>query len=147
LRKICNHVDIVKEEYYKNPIWSSNYSGDDLKLACNHGFFKRSGKMIVVDTLLKLWIKQNARVLLFSQSRVMLDIIEKYVQEQGYTYRRMDGSTAAASRSNLVNEFNTRNDIFIFLLTTKVGGLGLNLIGANKVTKRAIISYNYLKIL
>jgi DNA excision repair protein ERCC-6 len=133
LRKICNHVDIVSDEYYKSPLWSSNYSGDDLKQAFRKGFFKRSGKMIVVDTLLKLWKKQDGRVLLFSQSRAMLDILETYVNEQGYTYKRMDGSTAAGSRSHLVNEFNTNKEIFIFLLTTKVGGLGLNLIGANKI--------------
>ena len=63
----------------------------------------------------------------------MLDILETYVKEQNYTYRRMDGTTPAATRSSLVDEFNSRDDIFIFLLTTKVGGLGLNLIGANKV--------------
>lgn len=133
MRKICNHVDLVNDEYHKNPIWSANYTGDDLTQATRKGFYKRSGKMIVVDTLLKLWKKQDSRVLLFSQSRVMLDVIESYVIEQNYVYRRMDGTTAAASRTNLVNEFNANKEIFIFLLTTKVGGLGLNLIGANKI--------------
>ena len=45
----------------------------------------------------------------------------------------MDGSTAAGRRTNMVTEFNQNDSIFIFLLTTKVGGLGLNLIGANKI--------------
>lgn len=133
LRKICNHVDIVTDQYHKNPVWSSEYNSDDLKKAVNCGFYKRSGKMIVVDTLLKLWKKQEGRVLLFSQSRVMLDILEKFVIEQNYEYRRMDGSTSANSRSKLVDEFNSNASIFVFLLTTKVGGLGLNLIGANKI--------------
>lgn len=89
--------------------------------------------MVVVDTLLKLWKKQQGKVLLFSQSRAMLDILESFVIEQNYEYRRMDGSTSAASRANLVNEFNQNENIFLFLLTTKVGGLGLNLTGANKI--------------
>ena len=142
MRKICNHVDIVSEHYRNNPQWMLGYTGDDLDKASSHGFYKRSGKMIVVDTLLKLWKRQSGRVLLFSQSRVMLDILEAYVQEQGYTYRRMDGTTAAASRSSLVDEFNSREDIFVFLLTTKVGGLGLNLIGANKVN----LGYIYMNV-
>lgn len=133
LRKICNHVDLVTDQYFKSPHWSTDYFGDDLKKAGLSGFFKRSGKMIVVDTLLKLWKKQEGRVLIFSQSRIMLDVLEDFIKEQNYTYRRMDGSTSAASRSRLVNEFNNNDSIFIFLLTTKVGGLGLNLIGANKV--------------
>ena len=132
LRKICNHADITADKYYKNPQWV-NHSDYDIVQAGEHGYFKRSGKMIVVDTLLKLWKKQDGRVLLFSQSRVMLDILEKYVKNQGYNYLRMDGSTAAASRANMVKNFNNNTSIFVFLLTTKVGGLGLNLIGANKI--------------
>lgn len=132
LRKICNHADITTDKFYKNPQWI-NHSDYDIVQAAEHGYFKRSGKMIVVDTLLKLWKKQDGRVLLFSQSRIMLDILEKYVQGQGYNYLRMDGSTAAATRSNMVKNFNNNTSIFVFLLTTKVGGLGLNLIGANKI--------------
>ena len=63
----------------------------------------------------------------------MLDLIEKYVLEMGYEYRRMDGNTNVASRSSIVNEFNENKEIFLFLLTTKVGGIGLYLIGANKI--------------
>jgi DNA excision repair protein ERCC-6 len=131
LRKICNHVDLVTSEHYTSNV-SSN-TGQYVNESDRFGYYKRSGKMIVVDTLLKLWKKQEGRVLLFSQSRSMLDLIESYVIEQGYEYRRMDGSTSAGSRANLVNEFNSNANIFVFLLTTKVGGLGLNLIGANKI--------------
>ena len=133
LRKICNHVDLVSDDYYKNPHWSANYFGDDLKKAGTSGFYKRSGKMIVVDTLLKLWKKQDSRVLVFSQSRAMLNILEEFIKEQSYTYLRMDGTTSAVTRSKLVNEFNNNTSVYLFLLTTKVGGLGLNLIGANKI--------------
>jgi DNA excision repair protein ERCC-6 len=89
--------------------------------------------MIVVETLLRLWKKQDNRVLLFSQSRKMLDILQKFIEEQGYEYLRMDGTTAAASRSFIVDKFNNSPQIFIFLLTTKVGGIGLNLTSANRI--------------
>jgi DNA excision repair protein ERCC-6 len=136
LRKICNHVDIATERFCKDPQsakWADNFTEEELKNARRHGFYKRSGKMVVVDTLLKLWKKQESRVLLFSQSRQMLDILEQYILDMNYEYRRMDGSTNAASRAGIVNEFNSNKDIFVFLLTTKVGGIGLNLIGANKI--------------
>ena len=132
LRKICNHADICTDQFYKNPSWS-NAPDFDLVKAGLHGYYQRSGKMVVVNTLLKMWKIQEGRVLLFSQSRVMLDILEKFVQDSNYTYMRMDGTTNGKLRSNMVKKFNENNSIFIFLLTTKVGGLGLNLIGANKV--------------
>ena len=72
-----------------NPKWSAEYVSDDLQKATKYGFHKRSGKMIVVETLLKLWKKQNGRVLIFSQSRAMLDIIERFILEQDYEYLRM----------------------------------------------------------
>lgn len=117
LRKVCNHPDLL---YEKNSI-------EDF------GNKSRSGKMMVVEKLLALWKEQNHRVLLFSQSRQMLDILEKFIQEKGYTYSRMDGTTSVKDRNPLINNFNKDDSIFIFLLTTKVGGLGVNLIGANRI--------------
>lgn len=73
------------------------------------------------------------RVLVFTQTQQMLDIMEKMVQGLRMTYRRMDGGTSVAVRARLVDDFNTNADVFVFLLTTKVGGLGVNLTGANRV--------------
>lgn len=75
------------------------------------------------------------RVLLFCQTRQMLDIIESWLGEhhQEYTYVRMDGTTPISQRSLLVDRFNDDPDIFLFLLTTRVGGLGVNLTGADRV--------------
>lgn len=89
--------------------------------------------MVVVRALLDLWKQQNHRVLLFCQTRQMLDILEIMIRRLGYNYRRMDGATPVHHRMSLVTEFNTHDDIYVFLLTTKVGGLGLNLTGANRV--------------
>lgn len=96
------------------------------------GYWKRSGKMIVVESLLKLWKEQGHKVLLFTQSRQMLQILEKFVRQVGYSYAKLDGSTSIGSRQGIIDKFNRSNDIFVFLLTTKVGGLGVNLTGANR---------------
>ncbi|KAF7729838.1 hypothetical protein EC973_003572 [Apophysomyces ossiformis] len=119
VRKICNHPDIFNVA--ANP--SDPAYGDP----------EKSGKMVVVRALLNLWKKQRHRVLLFSQTRQMLDILEKMVKNLRYTYLRMDGTTPVHHRMSLVNEFNLKNEVYVFLLTTKVGGLGLNLTGADRV--------------
>lgn len=63
----------------------------------------------------------------------MLTILEKFLILENYRYLRMDGSTAIAQRQGLVERFNTDAEIYVFLLTTRVGGLGINLTGANRV--------------
>lgn len=120
LRKICNHPDL---------------SGLDLKFQ-NHkpqfGAASRSGKMHVLRTLLELWVSQNHKVLVFTQTRQMLDILEKFISKQ-FKYLRMDGATSIGSRQSLVDSFNTDPAYSVFLLTTRVGGLGVNLTGADRV--------------
>ncbi|KAF9950357.1 hypothetical protein BGZ72_007978 [Mortierella alpina] len=119
VRKICNHADILGREQHKNDP--------------DYGDYKKSGKMVVVKALLQMWQEEKHRVLLFSQTRTMLDILEKFIKGEGYVYRRMDGTTPIQNRMGLVDEFNARDDIYVFLLTTKVGGLGVNLTGADRV--------------
>eukprot|EP01135_Chromosphaera_perkinsii_P008600 Nk52_evm42s1401 gene=Nk52_evmTU42s1401 len=114
-----------EEEIFEEPL---PFDGEQVE--CE---WMQSGKMLVVDSLLRMWYDQKHRVLLFSQTRQMLDLIEAFVVEKGYTFRRMDGNTNINQRQALIDEFNKRKDIFVFLLTTKVGGLGVNLMGANRV--------------
>lgn len=63
----------------------------------------------------------------------MLDILESFVREQNYSYLRLDGTTNIGSRQPMIEKYNNSPEIFIFLLTTRVGGLGVNLTGANRV--------------
>ncbi|XP_073245339.1 DNA excision repair protein ERCC-6-like isoform X3 [Porites lutea] len=63
----------------------------------------------------------------------MLNILEKFVVSKGYTYFRLDGSTPVASRQGLIKKYNEDRSIFMFLLTTRVGGLGVNLVGADRI--------------
>ncbi|XP_022080382.1 DNA excision repair protein ERCC-6-like isoform X2 [Acanthaster planci] len=133
LRKICNHPDLVSGG---PKIIKGDKSAEAIEAAndpaMQYGYWQRSGKMIVVNSLLKLWHNQGHRVLLFSQSKQMLDIIEDCVKHT-YSYMRMDGSTSISTRQPLIQQFNSDPSIFVFLLTTRVGGLGVNLTGANRV--------------
>jgi DNA excision repair protein ERCC-6 len=96
--------------------------------------WEQSGKMLILDQVLTLWKEQNHRVLLFSQTVQMLNIIEEYVKRKKlWKYFRMDGTTNIRRRQPMVDAFNKESDVFLFLLTTRVGGLGLNLIGADRV--------------
>ncbi|XP_070663253.1 LOW QUALITY PROTEIN: protein CHROMATIN REMODELING 8-like [Malus domestica] len=98
-----------------------------------HVTLERSGKLNVVSQVLKVWKDQGHRVLLFSQTQQMLDIIESFLVADGYSYWRMDCLTPIKQRMALIDEFNNSSDVVVFLLTTKVGGLGTNLTGANRV--------------
>lgn len=120
LRKICNHPDLVD---HKRSAHKTNY-----------GEPSKSGKMRVVKGLLEMWKKAGHKTLLFAQHRIMLDILEKFIGHMdGIKYRRMDGNTSIKERQDLVDEFNKDPNLDVFLLTTKVGGLGVNLTGANRV--------------
>ncbi|KAI1355709.1 SNF2 family N-terminal domain-containing protein [Xylaria sp. FL0043] len=121
LRKICNHPDLV------DPNVKARHPQD-------WGAPSKSGKMQVLKALLGMWKKLGHKTLLFSQTVQMLDILEQFVRNLGnIQYLRMDGKTPIKMRQVLVDKFNKNPDIDLFLLTTKVGGLGVNLTGANRV--------------
>nr|XP_005481307.3 DNA excision repair protein ERCC-6 isoform X1 [Zonotrichia albicollis] len=129
LRKICNHPDFVAD----SPRLLKSVPDAEAEDPNQFGYWKRSGKMIVVESLLKIWHKQGHRVLFFTQSRQMMQILEVFVRYRNYSYLRMDGTTAVASRQPLVTKYNEDKSIFLFLLTTRVGGIGVNLVGADRV--------------
>merc|ERR1711998_753545 len=70
-------------------------------------------------------------VLIFSQMTRMLDILEDYLTLRSYKFRRLDGSVSATDRMHAMNEFNTDKSIDAFLLSTRAGGLGINLVAAD----------------
>lgn len=129
LRKICNHPDL----FSGGPKLLRGDREEDLPEEERFGHWSKAGKMIVLSTLLKMWYKQKHRVLLFSQSKQMLGIFEMFLNENKYKYLKMDGTTNIGSRQNLVNKFNAEPSYFIMILTTKVGGFGINLTGADRV--------------
>ncbi|CAH1786967.1 unnamed protein product [Owenia fusiformis] len=92
-----------------------------------------SGKLVLVDQLLAHLKPLGHKVLIFSQMTRMLDIIQDYLGYRDYTYERLDGSVRGEERFLAVRNFNEKDDTFVFLLSTKAGGVGLNLVAADTV--------------
>ena len=86
-----------------------------------------SKKMMLLDRLLPQLLQQKHRVVMFSQFTSMLDILEDYLTYKGYEFVRLDGSTNRVQRTLDLRVFNRpRSSIFIYLMSTRAGGLGLN---------------------
>ncbi|TKS75009.1 Chromodomain-helicase-DNA-binding protein 1-like [Collichthys lucidus] len=91
-----------------------------------------SGKLCLLDSMLTYLHKGGHRILLFSQLTRMLDILQDYMEYRGYSYERLDGSVRGEERNLAVKNFSSKQ-IFVFLLSTKAGGVGLNLTAADTV--------------
>lgn len=92
------------------------------------------GKFKELDELLPRLKREGHRVLIFSQFTMMLDVLEKYLEYQKHGYMRLDGQTNVTERQDMIDDFNTSPDeYFVFLLSTKAGGLGINLTSADTV--------------
>ena len=96
-------------------------------------FVTDSGKLAKLDQLLRQLKNEGHRVLLYFQMTRMIDLMEEYLTYRNYKYLRLDGSTKLEDRRDTVHDFQTRPDIFIFLLSTRAGGLGINLTAADTV--------------
>ncbi|ELW48145.1 DNA helicase INO80 [Tupaia chinensis] len=92
-----------------------------------------SGKLYALDVLLTRLKSQGHRVLIYSQMTRMIDLLEEYMVYRKHTYMRLDGSSKISERRDMVADFQNRNDIFVFLLSTRAGGLGINLTAADTV--------------
>ncbi|EPY30473.1 hypothetical protein AGDE_09426 [Angomonas deanei] len=125
LRKVINHPYLMKGGEEGPPFIT------DEKL------IKTSGKMVILDKLLhRLRADKEGqhKVLIFSQFTTMLDIIEDYCNFRGIKYCRIDGNTSGYQRDSQMAAFNAPNsEYFVFLLSTRAGGLGINLQAANHV--------------
>lgn len=91
------------------------------------------GKLQALAELLRTLRAGQHRALIFTQMTRMLDIFEEFLSLHGFTYLRMDGSTGPAQRMVLMERFNHDKRIFIFILSTRSGGVGVNLTGADTV--------------
>lgn len=92
-----------------------------------------SGKFQKLDQLLPKIQKSGNRALIFSQFTMLLDVLEEYLEYKNYKYLRLDGATPVQDRLDLIDKFNKNNEIFLFILSTKAGGLGINLTAAQTV--------------
>ncbi|KAI4497049.1 hypothetical protein M0802_007795 [Mischocyttarus mexicanus] len=92
-----------------------------------------SGKLMVLDAMLTKLKSQGHKVLLFSTMTTILDLIEEYLALRDFIYVRLDGSDNLKVRDTRIKKFNTDPEIFLFLISTKAGGTGLNLAAADTV--------------
>uniref|UniRef100_T1JZ96 Uncharacterized protein n=2 Tax=Tetranychus urticae TaxID=32264 RepID=T1JZ96_TETUR len=130
LRKICNHPFMFQhiEEAIADhtSISGGIVSGPDL--------YRSSGKFELLDRILPKLKQTGHRVLLFCQMTTLMTIMEDYFNYRNFTYLRLDGTTKAEDRGELLAQFNAENsEYFIFMLSTRAGGLGLNLQAADTV--------------
>ncbi|KAF9940295.1 hypothetical protein BGZ75_000577 [Mortierella antarctica] len=122
LRKCCNHPYLFDGAEPGPPYTTDQHIVDN------------AGKMVVLDKLLQRMKEKGSRVLLFSQMSRVLDILEDYCNFRGYEYCRIDGQTNHEDRVSAIDEYNKPDSSkFIFLLTTRAGGLGINLVTADIV--------------
>ncbi|KAL9068473.1 MAG: hypothetical protein Q9157_006498 [Trypethelium eluteriae] len=124
LRKLCNHPFVFEEvEDQVNP----NRVSNDL-------LWRTAGKFELLDRILPKFAATGHRVLMFFQMTQIMNIMEDFLRLRGFNYLRLDGSTKADDRSELLKQFNAPDSpYFCFLLSTRAGGLGLNLQTADTV--------------
>lgn len=127
----------VYENYISTGMISSlveeNKGFSQIELPLFERMIAESAKLRKLDELLAKLCKEGHRVLIFCQMTRMIDILEEYMSKRRYSYFRMDGSTNIADRRDMVNEFQSSDEIFAFLLSTRAGGLGVNLTAADTV--------------
>ncbi|KAL5163510.1 ISWI chromatin-remodeling complex ATPase CHR17 [Glycine soja] len=122
LRKCCNHPYLFQGAEPGPPFTT----GDHL--------ITNAGKMVLLDKLLPKLKERDSRVLIFSQMTRLLDILEDYLMFRGYQYCRIDGNTGGDDRDASIEAFNKPgSEKFVFLLSTRAGGLGINLATADVV--------------
>ncbi|KAL8100335.1 ISWI chromatin-remodeling complex ATPase CHR11-like isoform X2 [Apium graveolens] len=122
LRKCCNHPYLFQGAEPGPPYTT----GDHL--------VTNAGKMVLLDKLLPKLKERDSRVLIFSQMTRLLDILEDYLMYRGYLYCRIDGNTSGEDRDASIDAFNKPgSEKFVFLLSTRAGGLGINLATADIV--------------
>ncbi|KAI8808723.1 SNF2 family N-terminal domain-containing protein [Cladochytrium replicatum] len=130
------------------PLWSAeSFPGVKMSLDLMHlGYTKLSvafpdkrllqydcGKLQTLDMLLKRLKVEGHRVLIFTQMARVLDILEIFLNFHGHRYLRLDGATKVEHRQILMERFNSDKKIFVFILSTRSGGIGMNLTGADTV--------------
>lgn len=132
LKKASNHPYLFPnaENKYNATLPPGTRSREDVL----RGLIMNSGKMVLLDKLLGRLHKDGHRVLIFSQMVRMLDILADYLNIRGLAFQRLDGTVPAPTRRIAIDHFNAPDSQdFIFLLSTRAGGLGINLMTADTV--------------
>ena len=127
LKKCCNHPYLLQAAQEEAPLTANRmYEGNALIKSC--------GKLELLSKMLIRLKETGHRVLIFSQMTKMLDVLEDFLEFLGYKYERIDGSITGSERQDAIDRFNAPGaQQFVFLLSTRAGGLGINLATADTV--------------
>lgn len=105
----------------------------NIRMPSMNRFITESGKLSMLDKLLDNLKNNDHRVLIYFQMTKMMDLMEEYLTFRQHNYIRLDGSSKLEDRRDLVHDWQTKPEIFVFLLSTRAGGLGINLTAADTV--------------
>ncbi|KAF7199141.1 lymphoid-specific helicase [Nothobranchius furzeri] len=123
LKRCCNHPYLL--EYPLDPVTQEFQIDEQL--------VQNSGKFLILDRLLPALKDRGHKVLIFSQMTSILDILVDYCYLRGFQYSRLDGSMSYPEREENMRKFAADREVFVFLLSTRAGGLGINLTAADTV--------------
>ena len=162
LRKLCNHPDLVfqsgrivwQDEQTKNTSKSKalkdskkkdkrvrdwedqpmdELETEEAHLDPSNVKWEDSGKLMVLYKVLPLWYSEGHKVLLFTQTHSMLNLLELMMKQFAFRFMRLDGMTPVSKREGIIETFNKDPTVFLMILTTRTGGVGISLTAANRV--------------
>jgi len=142
LRKVCNHPCLLdgvehreQDSVFKEFLEAGKFDGkspeEQQYIMNEHLQVQTSGKMVLLDKLLPKLRQEDHKVLLFSQMVKMLDLISEYCDFREFPHERLDGRVRGTDRQKSIDRFNQEEDAFLFLLSTRAGGVGINLTAAD----------------
>ena len=102
-------------------------------LAYAHSYFSLLFSVVLLDKLLPKLRQEGHKILIFSQMVKMLDLISEYCEFRNFRYERLDGRVRGTERQKAIDRFESEDDSFLFLLSTRAGGVGINLTAADIV--------------
>ena len=144
LRSISNHVALLfpsqeddEAQYERKAKLTKIMFPKDWKMKksnfLEYSNIENCGKWTILRGMLLEWRRERKKVLLFSYSARLLNMLEKLMISENWEFKRLDGSTSVPDRLPMCDEFNKSESIFVFLISTRAGGLGLNLVSSNTV--------------
>jgi SNF2 family DNA or RNA helicase len=141
LRKVCNHPCLFdgvehreQEKQFKEFLEEGKFEGkapeQQQHMLNEHVYIMTSGKMVLLDKLLPKLRQEGHKVLIFSQMVKILDLISEYCEFRHYPHERLDGRVRGIDRQKSIDRFEREENSFLFLLSTRAGGVGINLTAA-----------------
>jgi chromodomain-helicase-DNA-binding protein 7 len=142
LRKVCNHPCLLEgvehreqdrqfKEFLEAGAFEGKTAEEQQRMLNEHLYIQTSGKMVLLDKLLPKLRQEGHKVLIFSQMVRMLDLISEYCDFRDFPHERLDGRVRGTDRQKSIDRFEREKNSFLFLLSTRAGGVGINLTAAD----------------